>query len=71
MHDDESTPEAMMRRRRETWDAEVARYRQAYRPTPETSARRVVELPRDDVFLEDAFLEDTVPLPRYRPERLC
>lgn len=65
MYEDEITPEALMRRRRETWDAEVARFRQDYRPIPETSARRVAELQRDEVLLED-----TVPLPRYRPERL-
>lgn len=61
---DEMTFEALVEQRRKAWSAPTSAVSERFRPSPvavEDSADEQAQL---------ANLEDTMPLPRHRPERL-
>lgn len=60
----EKTPEELIDDRRVAWSAPRSLYTQVVRPVSAEDVSGRLESPL-------GYMEDTVPLARYRPERLC
>jgi hypothetical protein len=62
--EDDTRIEALIEERRTVWSAAGSTYSDVLRPVSAIQASHAFDLPDIDL------LEDTIPLARYRPERL-
>lgn len=62
--EDDARIEALIEERRTVWNAASSTYADVFSPVSAIQVSRAFDLPDIDL------LEDTIPLARYRPERL-
>lgn len=62
--EDDARIEALIEERRTVWNAASSTYSDVFSPVSAIQVSRAFDLPDIDL------LEDTIPLARYRPERL-